>query len=330
MNILITGGLGVNGSFVTRKLIERGIRPVLFENRVDTALLKDCEDGFTLIEGDILDLDRLSAAIGDHRIERVIHMAALMPDAAQADMALGWAVNATGTVNVLEAARRCGVARVIFTSSRAVYGETAPAIHRHPTYAPIGEDHPFNPQIVYDVTKVASEGMGLNYRREYGIEFVALRFAAIYGPGRLARHGSVSILSLLVENPMAGLPARLPRGGDQRDDFIYVDDVAEGVAAAALSERPAHTAYNIVSGTGHTLMDFADAVREVIPGADIEIGPGLGFFDAGVDYHAVFDPSRAREDLGFVARYSLSDGVRAYVETMARLGIDPTTTDPAS
>lgn len=327
MNILITGGLGVNGAWVTRKLIERGHEPIVFENRPDYSLVDDLRDAFELVRGDVNDLAGLVRAFQEHRVRRVIHMAALMPPDAQADPLNGFRVNAFGTVQVLEAARIAGVERVVFTSSRAAYGEIPPGEFGHPNYRLVDEDHPLNPSLVYDVCKVASEGMGRNYQRNYGIQFVSLRFAAIFGPGKLARHGNVSIHSKLIENPMAGKPVRIPKGKDQRDDMIYVKDVAEGIVLAALHDRPKYSAYNIASGQGRTLEDFADAVRRVIPGADIEIGPGLDFFDMGVNYYAVFDTARAREDLGFELRFSLEEGVRDYISTMRRLGLPPLSSD---
>jgi UDP-glucose 4-epimerase len=250
-------------------------------------------------------------------------MAALMPPDAQRDPLNGFRVNAFGTVQVLEAARLAGVERVVFTSSRAAYGEIPPGEHSHPTYKPVAETDACHPVIVYDVCKVASEGMGLNYQRNYGLEFVALRFGAIYGPGKLARHGNVSIHSKIIEGALAGQPVRIPKGREQRDDMIYVDDIAQGVVLATLKDKPRHSVYNIASGEAHTLVEFADAVRAVVPGADIEIGPGLDFFDMGVNYYCCFDISRARADLGFAPRFSFEAGVRDYVETMQRLGLQP-------
>ncbi len=324
MSILVTGGLGVNGAWVTRKLIERGHEPVVFENRPDYSLVDDLRDAFELVRGDVNDLASLVRACKEHEVQRVIHMAALMPPNAQADPLNGFCVNAFGTVQVLEAARIAGVERVVFTSSRAAYGDIPPGEFGHPNYRPVDEDHPLNPSLVYDVCKVASEGMGQNYQRNYGIQFVALRFASIFGPGKLARHGNVSIYSRLIEDPLANKPVRIPKGGDQRDYVIYVKDVAEAIVLATLHDRrPAYSAYNIASGQGLTLEDFSDAVRKVIPKADIEIGPGLDFFDMGVNYYAIFDTTRAREDLGFEPRFSLEESVRDYISVMQRLGLSP-------
>ena len=323
VKVLVTGGLGVNGSSVTRRLLELGHVPVVLENRPDHSLTADIEGQFPVCEGDVTDLPSLVAVATEHGVDRVVHMAALMPGQVQADPALGFRVNALGAVNVCEMARVLGMHRVVFMSSKAAYGQIRSPEHRHPTYRPITEDEPCNPVLVYDVCKVAAEGMGANYRRDHGIEFAALRFGTIFGPGKLIRHGKVSILSQIIENAMAGVPTTVGQGGDQQDDMIYVEDVAAGVVGATLADRLDHPVYNIGSGRGATLHDFAAAVRESLPEAKIEIGPGLDFLQMGVDYYSVFDISRARADFGYAPGYSLAEGVRHYLQTMDRLGLAP-------
>jgi UDP-glucose 4-epimerase len=151
------------------------------------------------------------------------------------------------------------------------------------------------------------------------MEFSALRFAGIYGPGKQARHGKMSLRSRLVEDPATGKPVRVPQGGDQLDDMVYVDDVAEALVQAALADRLGFGAYNIASGKGQTIRQFADAVRAVVPGADIEVGPGLNPLGFDVHYYAIFDISRAREDFGFEPKFDLISGVRDYVERLRSL-----------
>lgn len=324
MNILLTGGLGVNGAWVTRKLVERGYRPIVLENRIDTSLIgDDIAAKTTVVEADITDLDALLRIFKEHKVQRVVHMAALITGI-QAELLKGFEVNATGTVKVLEAASKTGVERVVYTSSRAAYGHID-GRNAHPYYEPITEDHPQRPFLVYDVCKVASEGMGRNFARMRGLQFVALRFAQIYGPGKLQRHGPYGLFSQLVERPLAGKPVKIPRGGDQRDDVIYVDDIAEAIVLAVLHPRPAYDVYNISRGVGTTLHDFADAVRKVVPNADIEIGGGLDYHGLGASYCGIMDNTRARTDLGFEPKFDLARGVAHYVEAMRQLHLEPVT-----
>jgi UDP-glucose 4-epimerase len=229
-------------------------------------------------------------------------------------------VNARGTANMLEAAHRAGIARFVYSSSRAVYGSTPPGVGE-PGYRPLDEDHPKRPIKAYDVTKLAAEQLGQVYRDAFGMEFSALRFAGIYGPGKQVRHGKMSLRSRLVEDPVTGKPVRVPRGGDQLDDMIYVDDVAEALVQAVLAERLSFGAYNIASGKGQTIRQFADAVRAVVPDAEIEVGPGLNPLGFDVHYYAIFDISRARKDFGFEPRFDLVAGVRDYVERLRSLNL---------
>jgi UDP-glucose 4-epimerase len=322
MNILLTGGLGVNGAWVTRKLVERGYRPVVLENRIDTSLIgDDIAQKVELIEADIRNSQALASIFQSRKIQRVIHMAALITGI-QTDIQSGFQVNAGGTVNVLEAATTTGVERIVYTSSRGVYGHID-GPQAHPNYEAITEDHPQRPFLVYDVCKAVSEGLGRNYARMRGLQFVALRFAQIYGPGKLQRHGPYGIFSRLIENPVAAKPVKIPRGGDQRDDVIYVDDIAEAIVVAAFHSRPSYEAYNISRGIGTTLHDFADAVRKVLPNSEIEIGPGLDYHGLGANYCGIMDNTRARDDLGFVPKYDLAHGVSHYVETMRQLRLAP-------
>jgi len=108
------------------------------------------------------------------------------------------------------------------------------------------------------------------------------------------------------------------KGGDQVDDLIYVDDAAEGLVLAALADKLPHSAYNIASGKGRTLRQFADAVRGAIPGADIELGPGLNPLGFAVNRAAIFAITRAQQDFGFVPRFDLDTGVADYIERLRR------------
>jgi UDP-glucose 4-epimerase len=164
--------------------------------------------------------------------------------------------------------------------------------------------------------------MGLNYQRNYGLEFVILRFGSTYGPGKLARHGAVGLHSRIIEAAMAGKETRLPQGADQKDDMVYNADTAHAVVLACFAEGLEHRVFNIATGVASTLSDLARAVKALYPQAVIEIGPGLDYYGGGGGY-SVFDISRAQRELGYSPRFDLAAGVRHYVETMARLGLKP-------
>jgi UDP-glucose 4-epimerase len=311
MRVLVTGGLGVNGSWVTRNLLDRGHDVVVFESSLDTRLVGDVAGEIALVEGDVRDLDALERAMSEHRVDRVVHMAAMVQGCQQAPRD-AFAINATGTVNVHEAAVRSDVPRVVLASSRAVYG-SAQGPWAHPQYRPFHEDDPVRPTLVYDTCKVAGEAMARNYSDVFGLDVVALRFAHIVGPGKSARYTGHSVCSRLIDEPLAGRPLVVERGGDQRDDIIYIADAAEGVARATLADVSGFRVYNISRGIATTLGDLADAVRRVIPDADITIGPGLDYMGAGQQWYGPLSNARAREELGFEPRFDLDGLVADYV-----------------
>lgn len=328
MNILVTGGLGVNGCWVTRQLLEMGHRPIVFDNRADFSLLKDLEDRLELVLGDVLDFPRLVKTIKDYKVERICHLAAMYPEPADANPVRGFEVNALATVYILEAARLMEIDRVVYTSSYAALS-VIDEKHRYPTYEPVSEDYPAYPTHggVYGATKVASELMGHVYKNLYDLDFVALRFAAIFGPGKGdPRHGQMGYRwSQLVENAMLGIPTRYERGGDEQQDMTYARDVAHSVVLACLAAKRGlkHQLFHVASGRGYTLHDFAAAVKEVFPDAEIEVGPGTNPRGGAQSLYLVFDISRAREELGYAPQFTLPEAVKDWVDWMHRLNMAP-------
>ena len=325
MSILITGGMGAIGSFVTRKLVEMGIEPVLYARHKDTILLSDIEHKLSIVEGNILDFEKLVETIKNYKVERIIHTAAMLIKAGSSP-AMAIRVNVEGTANILEAALKCNVKRVVYTGAKGAYSE-AKGDHGHPRYKAIDENHPTeNNMGFYGLTKLFGEKVGFQYQQQHGIDFIALRFSSTYGPGKILKHGASSPMSIhgkLIENAMLGKATRHPQGAEQKDDFIYNKDTANGIVLACMAENLTHRVFNIGSGKGSTLVDFANAIKKIYPKAEIEIGAGLDFFNIGYNVYSVYDISRAKEELKFSPQFALEDGVMDYVETLSQLGIKP-------
>jgi UDP-glucose 4-epimerase len=317
---MITGGLGVIGSRVARKLLERGHSVCIADTRADFTLAADLKDDIKLVIADVRDIDTLTDAVRDSRIQRVIHTAATMPPIAQENPRLGFEVNGLGSINVLEAARSGCAERVVFASSKLTYSRF-PHPYGHPTYAAVDESVPTAPVTNYGVCKAAVERLGINYHRDFGLEFAALRFATIYGPGKLLSPGAAAVHGTIVEGAASGSPVRLPGGGDQRDDVIYVDDVAEAITLAALADAIPSEIYHIGSGELRTLSEFADAVRSLIPGARIHVGPGLDYFGDDRYPYSLFSIERASRELGYHPRFGFRDGIGDYLAAVDRFGL---------
>jgi UDP-glucose 4-epimerase len=316
VRVIVTGALGVNGVWAAQSLLDRGATVLATDLREDFSLAPDLVDAVEFARLDVSDPDAVDAAVARFRPDAIVHLAALMPGQCQADPYAGYQVNLMGTAHLLRAARAHDVARFVFTSSKGAYGSVE-AHHGYPDYEPLSETALVRPVTIYDHAKLASEGIGNNYAATGGPEFVALRFSAIYGPGKLARHGPMSLVSGVIENAFAGRPTRIERGGDERDDQVYVRDVGEAIALATVAPAPVpHRLYNVGTGRGPTLAEVAASVRAHVPGADIEVGPGLDPMGLGLAYYSIFDTARATRELGFTARYDLDAGIADYLERL--------------
>jgi len=319
MKVLITGGMGVNGAVTARLMVRDGLRPVLLDNREDFILMQDIKDKVDCVIGDVCDPNFLTQVVEEFKIDCIAHLAALMPEPAEADPRLGIRVGAEGTVNILEVARAKNIKRVVFTSSKAVYGEIN-GEEGPPNYKPVREDYRKIPADLYGSIKVCCEELGRYYREAYGIEFIALRFVSIYGPGKEARHGPLSFYGQLIERAREGAKWVIPEGGDQSNDAVYVGDVGRSVFLALKAPAPGAWTFNIGTGKAVTPRDFLNAAAKLFPNHRIELGPGPSKLGRSKQSYCVFDISAAKEHIGYEPAYSVEEGVRDYVATMDRLG----------
>ena len=314
--IMITGGAGFLGTYVTRMLAERGDRVVIFD-AAGTApelavLTAPFEQNIVRVRGQILDLSSLLRCVQQHSVERIFHAAALYdPPYSLEDPAITFQVNVNGTINVLEAARFLGVKRVVHSSSIAVYAPRQ--------YEPINETHPIllpsagNPLGPYGASKAAAEIVGLTYYSTNGVDFVALRNSAIYGYGM--RYPMY--IKPMIENSLRKQPTRFASGGDMRRDYTHVKDIAQAVLkaldapASVLTQR----VFNIGSGNMHSATQVAETVRSLLPQADIEIAAGLSELEqSDMRARGTLDLTAARQQLKYEPSYSLEAGIRDYIE----------------
>lgn len=324
----VTGGCGVNGSWVVRDLLERGYEVTAFDHARDVSLLPDLEGQYEFVGGDVRDGALVSRLVHARKPDVIVHLAALVGyPQGRPDPKLVYDVNLGGTLNVLEAAVVNDVPRVVYTSSKSAYGVIAGA-HGQPGYQPVTEDYvglPAPPSFLslYGHAKVASEGLGFNYQKAFGIDFFALRFATICAPGKLSRHGPMSIHSCLIENAMLGVPTILDKGGDERDDIVYVRDVAQAIGLAVVTANRGAAIYNVGQGRGFSLRDMASAIQGRYPAARIEIGPGYDFMNVGFAAYSVLDILKTQRELGYAPQFDLPSMVADYAQVLARFGIQP-------
>lgn len=317
MRVLITGGMGVIGAEASRKFVREGHRPVLLARHRDESLIADILDKVDIELGSILDRARLAEVMTKHGVTHVVHTAAYISALSAKHPAESVEINVMGTVNLLEAARAAKVERFVYTSAKGVYGPFV-GDYGAPTYKLITEDHAKEPRRIYDSAKLMGEHATL-YWGTLGLDVVVLRFATTYGPGKTTRHGNMGVTSQIIERPAAGLPFQLAQGGDEKDDFIYNKDSALGIYLAATATNLSSRVFNIGSGVGATLQDFAAILRRRLPNAVVEVGPGLNFLGAAYPMFGIYDISRARNELGYAPQFDLERGIADYLESLQRL-----------
>ncbi|QBD81829.1 NAD(P)-dependent oxidoreductase [Ktedonosporobacter rubrisoli] len=320
--IMVTGGSGFLGTYVTQRLAERGDRVIVFDAAqpapILAALLTPYEKQIVYVRGQILDMAAVMRCVKQYNVERIFHGAALYdPPYSLQDPAITFEVNVNGTLNVLEAARLFEVQRVVQSSSIAVYAPRQ--------YEPINEQHPIqlptagNPLGPYGASKAAAEIVGLTYYSTNGVDFIALRNSAIYGYGM--RYPMY--IKPMIENSVRGLPTRFETGGDMQRDYTHVKDVAQAVVKAldAPSGDLTQRAFNVGSGAMHSASEVAEAVRKVLPRADIEIGAGLSELEkSDMRARGRLDLSAIRQQLKYEPEFPLEAGIRDYVAMLEQAG----------
>jgi UDP-glucose 4-epimerase len=319
MTILITGGAGVVGSYVVRDLVARGDRPVVIDTVFPETWRQEFGDRVDAERADIRDLDRLVSLFERHRIRTVLHLAALTGAASDDEPLVMFGVNMTGTMHVLEAARRTGARRVVMASTRTVYPDFDGTPYGHPTYHPVPEDHWLDPDRPYEVWKHAAERMGRFYTRKFDLEFAAFRFAIYYAAERTVNPGgrAMGLLHVMVAHAVRGTPLVIPAGAERMMDCVYVRDLGHAFVLAADAATLPSAVYNIGAGEPVTPARFAAAVTAAVPGARIEVGPGIDFAPG---HYCVLDISRARRELGFTPQWRLEHGVADCVARARALG----------
>jgi UDP-glucose 4-epimerase len=294
MRVLVTGGAGFIGSHVVDRLAAAGITPRIYDLRPSPYHGDDEVEG---VVGDLLDLDALQAAMKG--ADAVLHLAAAadVDDVARRPVDAE-AVNARGTINVLEAARRAGVQRVVYASTIWVYG----ASHA----ATIDEDAALGlPNHLYTATKLAGEMYCRSYAELYGLECTILRFGIPYGP----RARPAGVIPIFVRKALAGEPLTIAGEGGQSRRFVYVEDLADGVVAGLVHGNGGGV-YNLVGTESVTVRGIADTVSSLIGAVPIVHTPAR----AGDFQGAEVSGARAADVLGWSPRTPFAEGVRRYLE----------------
>ena len=346
MRVLVTGGAGFIGGHVLDALLDAG-----HQVRVLDALLPAVHSGgwpdhldprAELVQGDVRDLP---AGILDD-IDVVCHQAALVGLGLDLqDLPEYVSINEYGTAVLLAAMAKAGVARMVLASSMVVYGEGRYTCPEHGPVRPgpraaadleagrwdpgcptcgsalrwgsVPEDAPIDPRSVYAASKAAQEHLASAWARGSGSSVIALRYHNVYGPHMPRDTPYAGVASLFRSSLARGEAPRVFEDGAQQRDFVHVRDVARANLLSVTYQGPpgALLAYNVCSGTPHTIADVATALAVETGGPNPVV---TGQFRLGDVRHVVASAQRARDELGFQASEDFADGMREFATAPLR------------
>lgn len=308
--VLVTGGAGFIGSHLVEGLLAQGDRVRVLDDLSTgkRANLDAVRGRVELVEGSITDLAAAEAAV--RGCEVVYHLGAL-PSVARSVEAplLSHDICATGTVTVLDAARRGGVRRVVYAASSSAYGDTPGAVRT--------EDDPVAPLSPYAAAKLAGEHYCRCFTAVYGLETVRLRFFNIFGPRQDPKSPYSGVIAIFANLMLEGKAPRIDGDGQQSRDFTYVGNAVQAVMKAANAPAAVGNVYNVGTGGSVSVVQLVEHLNAVL---GTGVAPTFGPARAGDVRHSQADISRTRRDLGYEPAVDFREGLRRTVEHLKNAG----------
>lgn len=303
MAVFITGGYGHIASWTALLLARQGKDIVVYDLQEERPeCLQEVARRVSFIKGDVLDFAAFRDAVRRHRdnLEGIIHTVGVMGEFVTANPHRNVELNVIGLVNALELARRFEIAKLVYTSTGAVYGPVAGIAE---------ESLPPNPADLYAATKASAEWLGIQYGQSFGFDFRVARLFFVYGPGRYpSRFIRLYQAAFGVLEGLEGI--RMEKGADQKLDFSYVEDAARGLALLFDAKSLEHRVFNIASGEARRVGEVAAlARRHTHFPVEVEIGPGELMRRC-----QALDIGRAERELGYHPQVGLEEGIRRYAD----------------
>jgi UDP-glucose 4-epimerase len=304
--VLITGGAGLVGSHIADLLVKENVSEILVldnftRGRLDNLAWAKEHGHLVVVEGDIRDQKLLQEVM--QGVDYVFHQAAIRITQCAEEPRLAVEVLADGTFNVLEAAVKAKVKKVVAASSASIYGlaEEFPTTESH---------HPYNNRTLYGAAKVFNEGLLRSFYDMYGLDYVALRYFNVYGP-RMDIYGVYTeVLIRWMDRIAAGQPPLIFGDGKQTMDFVYIEDIARANIFAAKADITDEI-FNVASGVESSLNDLAYSLAKVM-GSDLTPEYGAERKVNAVS-RRLADVSKAKNLIGFEAEVSLEQGLEKLV-----------------
>ncbi len=292
-DVLVTGGAGFIGSHMVERLYEEGADVSVFDN-LSAGTLANLHVQCKFIKGDLRDEASVRKAL--ERVDVIFHFGANASVPFSVDNpSYDFETNALGTFNILNAALKSDVKKIVYASTAAVYGE--------PRQIPIPETHPLEPISPYGASKLAAERMGFAFKETYGMDFAAVRIFNTYGP-RQPRYVMYDFIHKLRKNPSV---LEVLGTGEQVRDYCYVSDMVE---AFLLVAEKGNGVYNAAGGSPVSIKALAELMVSIIsPDAEIRYGGNTWRGDINTLYA---DIARLKK-LGFAPKVGFEEGVKNMV-----------------
>jgi len=310
MNILVTGGLGLIGHNVVKRLQDQGHIVSIVDNKTNYGIipqkeidhlirerLKEIKDISGLYDYDICDSAKLESVFNIEQPEIVIHMASFpRQKVVNANPALGSRVMSEGLLNLLELSDKYEVRKFIYISSSMVYGDFKDDVKEDAICRPLGQ---------YGIMKLAGEWLVKDYTRRTNLVHTIIRPSAVYGPLDVEDR----VISKFILNAMRNIPLRV-NGANETLDFTFVDDAADGIVAAAISDNTDNKTYNITKSHSTTLLSAAELAVKLVGQGIVELRDK----DADFPSRGALDITAARKDFDFNPKVDIEKGFEIYYD----------------
>jgi len=306
MAILVTGGSGYVGSELVKVLLDRREKVVVFD-KIKSRRLEGLEDRLPVVLGDLNNASEVMNVVRDYKITSVYHLGALLTFESEANPWASFQANVVGTYNLIEAARLFRVEKMLFTSSIGTFGD-----HTGGNYT---DTIIQRPDSFYGVCKLYGEGMGRFYRRKFGLDFRAIRYPMVLGPGvTTPNHWPPAMIKQAVQ----GNPYICPVTEDTKDVLLYYKDAVR--AADLIMQAPREALQMVVYNVGGppviTARDLINTVRRQLPAASITFAPSSSRLSgSGI---IAWDDSYARREWGWQPSFvTLDEMVVDFIREMS-------------
>ena len=317
--ILVIGGAGFIGSFVVAELLKDEVAEVVvFDNFARgeksylTEQLKDPRCSIFPIGGDIRDLDILDTAVKGK--DFVISLAAMWLLHCKDYPRTAFEVNIAGTFNVLEACVRHNIKKLVWSSSASVYGDAVEL--------PMTETHPFNNKNFYGASKIAGEAMATAFNDRFGLPVIGLRYMNVYGPHQDQTAAYTGVVPIMLNKIEANEQPVINGDGSQAYDFIYVEDVAR-CNVDALKSNVNFGMYNVGTEVQTSIKELCDLILEMKK-SDLKVlyKPYSTDDARSLVQNRIGSRVKAENDLGFLYKYNLRDGMQKLIDWRILTGVD--------